>query len=327
MKTFVHAIAATVLLLPSLVPAQDLNSVLQDPKHPQKIKPADLPDNMRAVKIAFEKQGGSDLFSSLMNPMMMMMGAFGAMGASGASAESNPNDAIAFDFFDRMGISWTDGSTVELYGQNFLVTYGVQINMAEAMKSKNPPDLSKQDLVLTLVNTKSIVSITPRLDMTKEAWLKPAAPPTPDTSDLKSATQSNLKQLGLAMLMYSADYDDVLPYVQSTKGAYEVLWPYMKNASITKSHNPNSPEFRLNMAIAGVSDSEIPEPARAPLFYDAAPWPDGRRCVVFLDGHSDWVDEQEWQELSSFLTAKLPRSGKPLPATLGSKWPPAGGGG
>ena len=328
MRHITKLFAAAVLLSPSaLLPAQDLDSVLKGGNLPQKIKAADLPETMRAMKITFEKQGGGgDLFSMLMNPMIMMMGAFGAMG-SGESRPESAQDAAGFAFFDRLGVSWTDGKTVKMYDQEFLVTYGVQINMAEAMKSKNPPDLSKEDLVLTLINTKSIVSITPRLDLTKEAWLKPAPPIPPDSRSDKVANQSNLKQLGLAMLMYCADYDDEVPYVQATKGAYEVIYPYVKNVSIFKSTNPNSPEFRLNMAVAGVNSMEIRNPAEMPMFYDAQPWPDGTRCIVYMDGHSKYVTAEEWQAVEPMLSAKLPRKGRPLPATLGSKWPPTGDGG
>jgi len=174
---------ASSLLLASLTvaPSQDLKSLAANPDIPSRIKPTDLGEDMRAYKITYEKQGGGgDIFSMLMNPMMMMMGAFGAMGNSEAEQKpADPNEAAGMMFFDRMGILWTNGSTVKLYDQEFLVAYGVQINLMEATKSKAPPDLSKVDLTLTLINTKQISAITPRPEMTKAEWNKPLPPPPP----------------------------------------------------------------------------------------------------------------------------------------------------
>lgn len=181
----------------AIAPAQDLKSLAANPQFPTRIKPADLGEDMRAYKITYEKQGGGgDLFSMLMNPMMMMMGAFGAMGG-GEGAEqkpADPNEAAGMIFFDRMGLVWSNGSTVKLYDQEFLVTYGVQINMAEAMKSKNPPDLSKMDLTLTLINTKQITAITLRPDMTKAEWTKPLPTPPPAPPVKKDPPPSGAKR-------------------------------------------------------------------------------------------------------------------------------------
>lgn len=324
MRLTIKLLAVFVLLCSFVIlPAQDLKSVLGS-NIPQKIKPADLGEDMRAVKITYEKQGGGggDIFSMMMNPMMMMMGAFGqAMG--GESKPENSQETAAFNFFDRLSISWTNGTTVKLYEQDFLVTYSAQINMAQAMKEKNPPDLSKVDLVLTLINTKSIAAVTPRLDMTKEEWLKPAPPVAGGGGGGdKAQSLSNIKQVSLALIMYSADYDDVVPYVQSTKGAFEVLDPYSKNREITKSLNPSGAKILLNMAIAGANMASIEKPAETVMFYEDKPWPDGTRMVSFCDGHAKSVAEDEWLVIQTSLNLKFQKVGRPLPATLGANWPP-----
>jgi hypothetical protein len=324
MRLTVKLLAVCVLLCSFVVlpAAQDLKSVLDGGKLPQKIKPTDIGDDMRAVKISHEKQGGGDLFSMMMNPMFMMMGMFSSLGGAAEKTE-NPTDAAAATFFDRLGISWTNGSTVEMYGERFLVTYAVQMNMGEVMKSKNPPDLSKMDLILTLVNTKSIASVTPRLDMTKEEWLKPAPPITGSAGgDPKASSTSNAKQLGTALMIYTADYDDIIPYVQSTKGAFEVLMPYMKNVEITKSLNPAGSKFLLNMAVAGAAMNTIEEPSKTVLFYEDKPWEDGTRIVVFCDTSTKNLTEEQWQAVQTTLNLKIQKVGRPLPATLGANWPP-----
>lgn len=123
MRCIIKLLAIAVLALPSaIVPAQDLGSFLKDSKYPQKIKPADLGEDMKAVRITHEKQGGgADIFSMMMNPMMMMMGAFGKSAEAIGEKTEDPQQAPAMAFFDRMGISWTNGSTVKLYDETFLV--------------------------------------------------------------------------------------------------------------------------------------------------------------------------------------------------------------
>lgn len=118
--------------------------------------------------------------------------------------------------------------------------------------------------------------------------------------------------------MYSADYDDQMPYVQSTKGAYEVLMPYFKSMDIVKSMNPNGARFLLNMAIAGTSMSTIEMPAETVLFYEDKEWPDGVRAVAFCDGHIKLVKPEDWDRYKASLNLKLQKNGRPLPATLGS---------
>lgn len=314
--------AVAILALPTaLVPAQDLGALLRGQTLPNKIKPADIGEDMRAVKIVHEKQGGGgDIFSMLMNPMMMMMGAFGSMGSS-EEKPADPDQAAGMAFFDKLSISWTNGSTVKLYEQDFLVTYAVQVNMAEVTKLKSPPDLSKYDLTLTLINTKHITAITPRPDMTKEEWLKPAPAGGGRVSGGDQATTlSNVKQISLAVMMYAGDFDDEMPYVQSTKGAFEVIYPYLKNKEVTKSLNPSGAKFLLNMAVAGVNMSSIELPAETVLFYEDKPWPDGTRVVSFTDGHAKKLSPEEWERYKPTLSLKIPKTGKPLPATLGSTW-------
>lgn len=318
--------AVAILALPTaLVPAQDLGALLRGQTLPNKIKPADIGEDMRAVKIVHEKQGGGgDIFSMLMNPMMMMMGALGSMSGT-EEKPADPDQAAGMAFFDKMSISWTNGSTVKLYEQDFLVTYSIQVNMAEVTKLKSPPDLSKYDLTLSLINTKHITAITPRPDMTKEEWLKPAPPSSGGGSagtggGEGAATLSNVKQISLALMMYSSDYDDEIPYVQSTKGAFEVIYPYMKNKDITKSLNPAGAKFLLNMAVAGVNMTSIESPAETVLFYEDKPWPDGTRVVSFTDGHAKRLSPEEWERYKPSLNLKFQRTSKPLPTTLGSTW-------
>lgn len=128
----------------------------------------------------------------------------------------------------------------------------------------------------------------------------------------------NAKSLASAMLLYAQDYDGVFPYVQSTRGAEYVLYPYVKGTTIYKTQNPmRAGDFRFNMALAGVSMSQVTNAAEVPLFYDPSPWPDGTYLVSFADSHARFMTADQWSLSKRYLQIKLKKTGTPLPATLG----------
>ncbi|MEA3399768.1 MAG: DUF1559 domain-containing protein [Armatimonadota bacterium] len=109
----------------------------------------------------------------------------------------------------------------------------------------------------------------------------------------QSSCLSNVKQLGLACVMYAQDYDDHLPCVQmryghSTDYWFEVVQPYIKNTDILRC--PSAPQqypgYGWNYPHAGyrldlnhqVNRSQIEFPAEMMLFGDSDP-----------EGASSWV--------------------------------------
>jgi prepilin-type processing-associated H-X9-DG protein len=110
------------------------------------------------------------------------------------------------------------------------------------------------------------------------------------TSRTKAMTMSNMKQVGLAAIMYSADCDDRLPLqLGSARQVKPVLLPYIRNEQIFTTLNPNGGEFLGNAKINGMSLMEVDKPAETVLFYESNDWPDGRRVVCYADGHVKWV--------------------------------------
>lgn len=295
-----------------------------------KISLADLPDDYKGMSLNVGGGGGiSDIFT---NPMMLMF-----MAMPGGSS-SNKQGLGLFAVAD---VSFTRGETAVLNGVTFLITYKLAFDIATLQTAP-----TKAEFELTLVRWDSIKSIVPKPDVTKatvEAALKSVGNPdgtpviegsTPvptqrgDISAAKATTLSNFKQASLAMIMYMGDYDDDMPYVQDTKSALAVTLPYCKNLQIFRSLNPNPSEYRLNMAVSGVNGTEVQAPADTPLYYESASWPDGTRCVSFMDGHCKYVDLNEWQRLQPALHLQMKRKGKPLPPfyykQLHFDLPPAG---
>ncbi len=295
-----------------------------------KIALADLPDDYKAFSL--NTGGGGGIGDMLTNPMMMLM-----MMMPGSSSANKQGMGI----LTVADVSFTRGETTVLNGVTFLITYKLSFDLANIQAAP-----TKAEFELTLVRLDSIKSIVPKPDVTKatvDAAFKsvgstdgtpvidgPTPVPTPrgDIGAAKTATLSNFKQASLAMIMYMGDCDDEMPYVQDTKSALAVTLPYTKNLQIFRSLNPNPSEYRLNMAVSGVNASEVQAPADTPLYYESASWPDGTRCVSFMDGHAKFVDLNEWQRLQPALHLQMKRKGKPLPPfyykQLHFDLPPAG---
>jgi len=113
--------------------------------------------------------------------------------------------------------------------------------------------------------------------------------------------QSNLKQIGMALLQYSRDYDERLPLTEDWVNG---LWPYSRSKVILRC--PSRPDLPVGYAIhSGVSRlygyPMISSPARTIFVFDsdvggANPVDDGKLLprparhpkghgVAFLDGH------------------------------------------
>lgn len=199
-------------------------------------------------------------------------------------------------------------------------------------------------LALNVVASDGITLIKPRPDVTREAFAAAfkgmnaaGVPPTggqfgdtvavavpatdsPSAPADQAGTLSNFKQAALGMIMYANDYDDVLPYPQDSKAAYVVTEPYVKNRKVMATSNPSGGIMKFNPALGGVTMTQVPSPADTPLYYDSEAWPDGSRCVAFLDGHAKIVSADDWRAVAQSLKMRFRRTAKPLPAKLGQTW-------
>jgi hypothetical protein len=131
--------------------------------------------------------------------------------------------------------------------------------------------------------------------------------------DSKTDTANNLKHMSTGMLIYCADYDDVLPYVLESKTAMAVIFPYVKDRQSFKSLNPGS-HFGYNISLGGVNLTDIPSPKATVLFYDAKAWADGSHLAATTDAEVKAYDAKQWAALSKSLKSKISRTAvRPLP--------------
>jgi hypothetical protein len=100
---------------------------------------------------------------------------------------------------------------------------------------------------------------------------------------LKAQTISRAKQVGLALLMYSQDYDENFP--PPGEGVRDMVMPYLKNADMF--NNPDTGQLGLDLVYKQVGLGSYDTPATMVLGYLNGP--DGR-AVIYVDGHVKWED-------------------------------------
>jgi prepilin-type processing-associated H-X9-DG protein len=109
-------------------------------------------------------------------------------------------------------------------------------------------------------------------------------------------SNSNLKQIGLALLMYSQDFDEKLPPMRSAAGVKKAISPYIRNAAVFIQPGTKQP-YRPNTFLSHRSVATFKTPASMMAFFEASPASDGTRGVLFLDGHVKRFPEAAWPAL------------------------------
>jgi hypothetical protein len=101
----------------------------------------------------------------------------------------------------------------------------------------------------------------------------------------RTATMQNAKQIGVAVMMYSQDYDETLPLPGS--GVQDAVGPYLKNPSVFENPGTGSPGFTYSYS-GSTSQSAMGQPATTQLGYVSGP---GGRAIIWADGHVTWQDQ------------------------------------
>jgi len=105
---------------------------------------------------------------------------------------------------------------------------------------------------------------------------------------------SNIKQLGVALTMYTTDYQEHLPPADSWE---EAVAPYIMNAEILACPVTGK-HYIFNEALSGLDMKDIDNPVETPMLWEPAldaeglvgPH-EGRFNVCYVDGHAQMVDE------------------------------------
>ena len=117
-------------------------------------------------------------------------------------------------------------------------------------------------------SSKGIGMVRPLASMPKDAAIKALE------AAERNIAMNHAKQAGLALMMYAADYDDMLP------GAGDItdqVLPYTKNREILDG---------FVYTYGGGSMTDIDNPAKTEIGYRMGP---NGRAVVYADGHVQWI--------------------------------------
>ena len=309
------------------------------------MRPKDMPADYKPVRIKVAGSGGGglmDMMGAMMSPFAMLMG----------GTSTDPDGAMLMTVAD---VNWTKGDIIKVQGKDFLVTYKWNLDLAQmaAEDKGKDPAVAKSDAIkamelsLALLAVDGMTSISPVTNFTRDDLVKfldkpfvPAvqestpfdetrpqatdAPAPPEGTSEQMQGLSHAKQAGLGLMIYLADYDDVFPYAQSTKAVQYVTYPYVKTMDVWKTQNPQGSQLLYNISLGGSSATEIESPSATVMFYESRPWSDGRRIVVFADGHVRLCDSGTWEEHKATLGLKLRKVAKPLPLNHGMDWNPGG---
>ena len=259
---------------------------------------ASLPDDLIAV----------DVMTSKDNLMSLMQLSYGGGTISGPSPTHSVLDREMA--FQLMSVVWVAKEDVEGKGE-FMIGYKLDVPITQRTQMI---DVNSIKFRLTYIRRQAIIGLTPREDFSPSTIKELAKGPAPAVAAAadRTRTLSNMKQLSTGVMIFLSDNDDLFAYVQSTPQLFRFVDPYVKNQEIFKTYNPMGGDFHFNMSLAGVSATDVEAPAETPMFFESQAWPDGKRCVSYVDSHAKVVSAEEWAKMQPLLHLKLNRHGKPL---------------
>jgi prepilin-type processing-associated H-X9-DG protein len=140
---------------------------------------------------------------------------------------------------------------------------------------------------------------------------------------------SNAKQIGLAVMMYTQDYDELYP---RKKVSYkDVVMPYIKQEELFRCtlDAEGTLSYRINPNLLGVSAEKVKYPTRTIMLYEGkGDKPeyrhDGRAAIVFADGRASMMTRAEveahyWYADGEKPARPAPKPVKPQKKTTGKR--------
>lgn len=117
-----------------------------------------------------------------------------------------------------------------------------------------------------------------------------------------SVCLTNVKQLALGCIMFSADNDDILKLGSGTWA--KSIMPYIKNKAVFTCplDKSGAASYSFNAELTGKNSAVIADPAKTVLLYEGKNKKldfrhDGRATVGFADGHVKLVKKEEAKDL------------------------------
>ncbi len=197
---------------------------------------------------------------------------------------------------------YTKGESVKIASETYLVTYRPTIKQLDmsALRGSEPPKpdalTPETKLSLALVNVRLIGQLSEMAPFDLDAEITSTR--MLDVKEAEADSMSNLKQVGLAMLQYVQDYDEVYPPMKSQEKVRKVLEPYVKNTAVF-IHPGSKLPYQFNPNLSGKTLAKIADPAATVAAFEPVPDGSNVRAVCFVDGHVKRIPEAEWTKLKA----------------------------
>lgn len=218
----------------------------------------------------------------------------------GGGSEAGGLMAMYAGMFGGAGnVYYSRGETVTIGSETYLIAYGRRtraIDMLSAMergpRSVRPKVLTGETaLSLSLLNLRTVGSLTDIRAFNLEEEL--ASYEDVFGEAVSQESLSNLKNLGLAVQMFLADNDGVMPDMTDPVA---VLDDYVGSDEVFVHPETGQP-YGVNRSLSERRLVEVEDPCGTAVFYEDEPADDGTRGVAFLDGHAARVTEAQWEEI------------------------------
>ncbi len=238
----------------------------------------------------------------LTNPGWFRFTVAGSEGSGTSTLQSMAGQMGASSIF------YTRGLVVEVTPPiRYLVAYArpaLVVSLQEMMERgeplpPQPPITLATGLPLCLLDLRTIGSLKDirEVDPRQEMLADKAALNVYEEARMKALVQvslNNLRQIAIAIMMWTQDHDEVLPPMTTAAAMRTVLKDYDGNEKLWLQPVVDEP-YQPNPTLAGTALGDIRDPTTMILAYEAKPWPNGMRCVAFVDGHVEVMTEERWK--------------------------------
>ncbi len=204
--------------------------------------------------------------------------------------------------FDSFGLYYTSGATLSINNETYLVTYRLKRPVADLVTGNlRQEDIFKAmvltpntRLVLSLLNLSTANNFYEVAPFDAESFARAAT--NSKNRVLLSQSMSNLKQLGIAVIQYSQEQDEVYPPMQTMYQLKKAIYPFLRSDTVFVQ--PINKKFYVpNAALSKKSLASINQPSMTAMIYEADFDSDGKRAVGFADGHVKRVTPVEWTKI------------------------------
>jgi hypothetical protein len=248
--------------------------------------------------------------------MKNLDGQWRRLSAGGAAESGGIAQVYAAMFGGGGGVYYTKGETVSVATETYLIAYALRskpVNYMTVMRG-GPGAMPTEELTaesplgLSLLNLRAIGSLTDIRQFNLEEEIAAHAEMLAATEGMMSGgggppggtneSLSNLKNIALALQMFVADYDDVMPDMTDMVAVMDELGDYVRNDEVF--FQPDTGQaYGVNSSLSQKRLAEIADPVSIAVFYEEEPGDDGMRGVAFLDGHAARVSPAQWEDIKA----------------------------